>query len=683
MTHIKKWLSVYKAFCIVLCIKVVASLFFSSGFKDDLFLPFISHFLTVFDNPWEHFYLNPGGAQFPYHPIMLYIFSFFYAPFVWLGLENQLLSNFLFKLPLYISDIVITATLIRFFPRRKQEIFWFYFVSPIVIYASYLHTQVDSVTTAFLFLTLYSLYQKRPMQGGLWFGVALATKLHVFICLPLLVIYILKQFRWSDTLRFLACVFGIYTLNILPYAFEPGFIELVLANPKQSMMFHSAISLGGTYSIYTTVAILMLAVFKFGMYRKTNIDLLFSFLVILFSIPVLLVLPQPGWYLWAVPFMSIFLIKASEKKREVIYLYAGFNAMYILFFLFFFKSDIISLSFMGYAIPPAFTHGIWPNLIFTTLEMSLLCLVIAFYQYGVRSNDIYKRTQSIVIGIGGDSGSGKTTLLQDITSLMPQKTVALESDGIHKWERGNKEWESHTHLDPKANHLHSFFNQISQLKRGLTTPFRFYNHESGTFTKPNLIQSKDIILLSGLHPFYLPIMRKIVDVKIFLATNDALRCFWKIKRDMSHRGYSLEAIQAQLKKREAESLKHINSQKRFADILVEYYTHDDLTNFNLDVKDINLKLSVTCSSDIYLEPFVDTCQAAGILESWDYLDDLRFVKFEFNGPLESCALNRVVKDTLANAHDIISPSITWSPGYRGIIQFFIVAFISERMKEYD
>lgn len=677
------WCKEHPTFVAAFSIKFFLGLWFSSEYKDLLFVPFLTEYLSSFGNPWATFFAHPTTAEFPYHPIMLYIMSVFYAPVAWLNISNGIASNFFFKLPLLLSDISITATLLGFFPHHKRNVFLFYVLSPIVFYASYLHGQLDIITTAIFMASLFALYHRKFTQSGSLLGLALGTKLHIIIGIPLLALFIIKKYSIQPLIRFLVSCFSVYALVTIPYLFSPGFAELVLNNPKQSMMLDATINLSGTYSIYTSVAIVLLVIARFGMYKKTNMDLLFSFFAILFSIPVLLVLPRPGWYVWAVPFISIFLITSTTRRRESITLYAGFNTIFCIFFLFFYKSEIAPLTWFGTQIPPAITSETLRNLAFTGLEISLLAMILAFYQFGVRSNAIYQRSQSIILGIGGDSGSGKTTLLSDITDLMTDKTVALETDGIHKWERGNKEWETHTHLDPKANHLHTFSQSLAQLKRGEAAPFRFYKHDDGTFTQPENIKSNDIILLSGLHPFYLPVMRKLVDIKLFLATQEELRCFWKIKRDTTKRGYSIESVQAQLKKREEESLKHIATQKQFADIIIEYFTEDSVTDYSKEIDEITLKLRITCSSDLYLDNLISIAQKNSVLDRWDYLDNLQYITMEFNGSLSGETFEKLAKLSIENINEIVTPGAKWQSGYRGLIQYIIISYISKELKHHD
>ena len=58
--------------------------------------------------------------------------------------------------------------------------------------------------------------------------------------------------------------------------------------------------------------------------------------------------------------------------------------------------------------------------------------------------------------------------------------------------------------------------------------------------KTKKVEPKDFIVIAGLHPFYLPKLRKNIDLKIYIDTDDKLRRHWKIIRDTKQRGYNLE-----------------------------------------------------------------------------------------------------------------------------------------------
>ena len=87
------------AFALVVFAKVLLMVLFSSGYMNQLFVPFVQHFISHFDNPWDfYFQTTTQRDQFPYQPLMLYIVAFFCLPLKLVGFENTYLVNFFMKL---------------------------------------------------------------------------------------------------------------------------------------------------------------------------------------------------------------------------------------------------------------------------------------------------------------------------------------------------------------------------------------------------------------------------------------------------------------------------------------------------------------------------------------------------------------------------------------------------------
>ncbi|MCP4050641.1 MAG: hypothetical protein GY730_08055 [bacterium] len=650
-------------------------------------MPFIRHFVTHFDNPWQHFFLNPTGAEFPYHPFMLYIFSFFsYFPIVLAKGASWGITNFFFKIPLFIADISIAFIFLKLFKNKEKEVLFYYFASPIILFSTYMHSQLDIIPTALLMGSLYFLFQKKFTVSGVLFGLAVGSKFHVITALPLLVIYLYKLRNKPAFFKFLGWSGLIYGFLVLPYLFTPGLWNLVLHNPKQDLIFNLGMAIENNI-IFVTIALILLIYGKFCWYKKINQDLLFSFIGILFSAFVLLVLPRPGWYVWIIPFLSFFLIRHQKKdninENKLVYLYLYLNVAYIFYFVFLNITEVPDLTYFQSTLNlKILSNGNLSNLVYTMLEVSLFAMIIALYVFGVKSNEVYKRIQSIVIGIGGDSGSGKSMALKSIKNLNPEKILELESDGVHKWERKDQNWNNYTHSDPKANNLHSLANQLHQLKTGQTIHMRFYDHDKGTFTETELIAPNSYILLSGLHPFYLPHMRKLVDIKIFMDTDETLRKAWKIRRDTKERGHSFDTVLKSIKKRELDSKKYIQSQKEFADIVVHYYSENaiDFENEKAISQKLNLNLKVTINAEINLEPLISECSEQGILKNWDYSDDLNSLYLDVSKPLDKQSLQKCAEENVFNLSEIMDPLTQLESGYQGFLQLIILFYISEKMK---
>lgn len=219
----------------------------------------------------------------------------------------------------------------------------------------------------------------------------------------------------------------------------------------------------------------------------------------------------------------------------------------------------------------------------------------------------YKLILSIcnIISIAGDSGSGKSTLLKHLKKLFYEnKCIELETDRYHKWERGDKHYENITHLNPEANYLEKMNNDVYQLKIGSDIFSVDYNHDTGKFTEETKIESKDNILLCGLHTLYGDI-NKVINLKIYMDTDRNLIKKWKIKRDTKKRGYTIEKILEQINKRENDYEEFIKIQKENADLIINFFEKNNdiyckllIKNKNFFIKIINGYLKNTQNAEI-------------------------------------------------------------------------------------
>lgn len=185
------------------------------------------------------------------------------------------------------------------------------------------------------------------------------------------------------------------------------------------------------------------------------------------------------------------------------------------------------------------------------------------------------------IAITGDSGSGKSTLAERLNNYFSDSLV-LECDRYHKWERGNYNWENFTHLNPESNYLMKMQKDVFDLKLGKNIYQIDYDHSSGKFTSKQLIESKNNVIVCGLHSLYLD--KNITDLKIYMDTQEDLRIYWKITRDMKKRNYNKEKILNQINKRNDDFMKYILPQKENADIIINMYS----TNYIFDIEHIEI-----------------------------------------------------------------------------------------------
>jgi len=172
------------------------------------------------------------------------------------------------------------------------------------------------------------------------------------------------------------------------------------------------------------------------------------------------------------------------------------------------------------------------------------------------------------IAICGDSASGKSRLANwlALVSYGPN-VVILECDRYHKWERNDPHWQNYTQLNPEANDLALLEQDIRSLKSGETIYRRQYDHETGTFTVPQRILPEKNLVVCGLHTLMCD--PSLFDLTIFLDTDYDLKLDWKIARDTSDRGYTLDQVMQQIQKRYGEYEKYIEPLRAQADVVIK------------------------------------------------------------------------------------------------------------------
>lgn len=644
---------------------------FSSEYSSLLFHPFVDSFINNgLINPWQfYFEHNLNLDSFPYHSLMLLIL----CPFA--ALSSLFHFETLFKLPLLFADLGILYVLLKSFPNKEKSIYQFYFLNPIIIFAIYIHSQLDIIPTAILLYGIYLLMVNKFNYSSLVFGLALATKIHIIIALPLIFFYLYKIKNIKVALKYIAVSLTIFLLFDLPFLFSDGFIYMVLLNPKQSLLFDSFYNIGSVNILLPIAAILMIYLHFFNQ-EKVNHDLLYFYFGILFTATIFFIYSGSAWYVWMIPFVSMYFIQNNNKKSRLLYI--SFSVVYLVFFIFFYKSEYQDILFLGNKINIKIHNERLADISFTLLEVTLVAIMYAFYKYGIKSNSIYRKQLNLIIGIGGDSGVGKTTLLNNLQNLLGDKLLQIEGDGEHKWERGDENWNKFTHLDPKANHIHKQSEAIYSLKHNETIFRSEYEHSNGKFSKPKKVKPKEFIVIAGLHPFYLPKLRKNIDFKIYIDTDETLRRHWKIIRDTKKRGYSTQRILEQIETRMEDAGKYIYPQKEFADMIIKYYPVNRFT-LGEEKEKVILGLKITFDANIHIENILDKLNCLFI---WDYNDDLKsqFVEIE-NRPQVN--FENIALDSIENIREIITPDIKWESGYEGLIQLISLKMISEKLKEND
>jgi phosphoribulokinase len=177
----------------------------------------------------------------------------------------------------------------------------------------------------------------------------------------------------------------------------------------------------------------------------------------------------------------------------------------------------------------------------------------------------------LIVAVCGDSGSGKTTLTDGMARVFGQERIRhICLDDYHLLDRAARLRAGISALHPAANNLILMTEHLQSLARGHAVVKPVYDHTTGTFSAPERVTPAEILIVHGLHPLFTPALRTLAHVRVYLDPEDELQQQWKIIRDSTLRGYTVEQVRWQIEDRRRDSSLYIQPQKRFADMIIRF-----------------------------------------------------------------------------------------------------------------
>ena len=671
-----------------LLLKIILSCFFASKVLTHLFIPFVDYFVTSgFQNPYQRFLGVGDIAHFPYPALMLYLLALPKFLLGWLFPDSGAWQLFLIRLPLLIADFAIFFILRGWFQNKFPiRLLIFYWLSPVLIYISYIHGQLDAIPIALLFGSLFYLFRNQTLYAAIFLGLALATKTNMLLVYPFFLLFLISrgQTLFQLIIFFALAAFAFIIVNFL-YLFDDAFLHMVFLNQTQFRLFDAFLPLNNLV-IYLIPASLLVLFVRGALLRHYNRDIFIMFLGFTFSIILLFITPTQGWYFWLIPFLVYFYIKKSGRASLVFFCLSFF---YLLYFMITADTQFDLLQPIGNGADNFFYYHLQKfnidteivvNLVFTALQTTLLVNCFMIYRTGLESYSQYKITVSpFLIGIGGNSGTGKSTISNALLRILtPQNTVIIRGDDMHKWQRGHEKWQDFTHLDPKANHLHSEIDSLKKLKAGRKVYRRHYDHDTGQFTQEKLLKAKNIIIFEGLHSFYLSMQNHLYDLKIFMKPSLELMQHWKIIRDKNERGHSKEKTLQQLRSREKDSKKYIETQIKNADIVIEIFPTGKIKNIGDDKQNITIYYQIKLSNLIYIEPLLEALESISSLTLTHEYEEDGFQTIILKGTASTEQVQMIAQEQIVALEDIGVDNPIWQEGLLGTVLLILVYSIFQK-----
>lgn len=179
----------------------------------------------------------------------------------------------------------------------------------------------------------------------------------------------------------------------------------------------------------------------------------------------------------------------------------------------------------------------------------------------------------IIIGVTGGSGSGKTSVSRAILSHFPSHSIMmLEHDSYYK-NQDHLPFEERlkTNYDhPLAFDTELLIQHLEQLCQFQTIEIPVYDYVNHTRSQEVRLQEpKEVIILEGILILEDERLRDLMDIKIYVDTDDDIRIIRRIKRDIEERGRTLDSVIKQyLDVVKPMYHQFIEPTKRYADVIV-------------------------------------------------------------------------------------------------------------------
>lgn len=178
-----------------------------------------------------------------------------------------------------------------------------------------------------------------------------------------------------------------------------------------------------------------------------------------------------------------------------------------------------------------------------------------------------------VIGIAGGTGSGKTSVVNEIVKSLNNNNVVVIQHDFYYRDRSHIPFEDRKNINfdhPDALETDLLIQHLKDLMARRKISIPAYDLKTHTRKKAGvLIAAQQTIIVEGILIFVEKRLRELMDVKIFVDTDDDIRFIRRIQRDMNDRGRSIESVISQyLETVRPMHIEFVEPSKKYADVII-------------------------------------------------------------------------------------------------------------------
>ena len=233
------------------------------------FLDVSTSVLTL--DPWSAWIAREGApVAFPYGYAMWVAF----LPMTLVAKLVGLPLLYAHQLTILVADFCLLLTLRRFLPDRQRLLLLAYWLSPIVILASYGLGLNDLIPALLLCLSIVFVRQIELKLAGALLAAAISAKLSMIVALPFFAIYLFNNRSLRKRLPNFLSGFSLSILLLgVPFLVSAAGMQMLLGNPEMGKIYQLAIGLAGNVSIYVVPLIYLIILYLAWRVRRLNFDL--------------------------------------------------------------------------------------------------------------------------------------------------------------------------------------------------------------------------------------------------------------------------------------------------------------------------------------------------------------------------------------------------------------------------
>ncbi|KAI3433695.1 hypothetical protein D9Q98_003504 [Chlorella vulgaris] len=209
------------------------------------------------------------------------------------------------------------------------------------------------------------------------------------------------------------------------------------------------------------------------------------------------------------------------------------------------------------------------------------------------------RNEPFVIGVAGGTASGKTTVCDQIMQrLHDQCVVMLSQDSFYRnlSEEELQDVKNYNFDQPSAFDTAAIMKCLTELKemRIVEVPvYDFTTHQRSTETRR--VPPADVVIIEGILVLHMEEIRSLLNMKVYVDTDDDVRLARRIQRDVAVRGRDVGGVIEQYTKFVKPAFdQYVAPSRKFADIIIPWHrcneAGDNVVAIDLIAEHIRMKL---------------------------------------------------------------------------------------------